>query len=174
MESSVALVSQTTLNVAGITSIARHVLGRDLATSIDRANVKSNLPLAHLSILDSLTSVDVKEVQSSARNASPSTLDHLHFSFIIASDPRIFAQLTGLCSRTLAITTSETGDLGIISGTLKEWKLILGWNLTAQTPPKVRDIFSKCFGIFESQGLGEVWSGFQKRYVDKILVLEPR
>lgn len=147
-----------------VTQMASGLLGRDITRAVDKARLSPKSPLALVAILESIRHpIGLQDPKSVAREAMPSTLDHLHFGFIVAADELVFSEILSLTSRTLALTISDTKELGIISGTLKDWKQVVVLGLSEAVSEDIRLVFGHIFAYFETLGLRDIWSEYRKK-----------
>lgn len=172
MEPEVTPILMTFGDLPRLTAGARMILRRDVARAIDRAKIDSQKPIALVAILEAIRSPVTPDIGTVARNAVPSILDHLSYGFMIAADEHVMTEILGLTSRTLAMTLSDTCELAVLSGTLKDWKIIVPLGMTVRVSPSVRVVFTQIFSFFEMMGLRDIWGEYRKKSDGQTLLLE--
>lgn len=157
---------------ATLSGIASSQLGRDVTRAVDRARLSPKSPLALVAILESIRQPRaLQDPKSVARKAMPSTLDHLHFGFLIAAEEDTLVEIMFLVSRTLALTLADTRELGILSGTLKDWKQVVILGLSETISKDIRLVFGQIFAYFETLGLRDIWADYRKKSLEGTFAL---
>lgn len=164
-------IFRTSVDWQTLTSLASQELRRPVAGSVDRAKLSPKSPVALISVLESIARGVNSSIEDRVRFAIPSTLDHLHFGFLITERENVLNQIMALTSRSLSLTLN--GHLAIISGTLKEWRSVVVLGLSHNVSEEVRIIFGEIFFYFEGVGLRDLWSEYSKKSVeDRSFILE--
>ena len=167
----VYLISVSTFDVPTLASQIKVHLGRDPGRALDRANIHSNKAPVPIFLLENLSGNLSVEARRILESAQPSVLDHLHFGFLIVANERTFSRILKATSRGLAFTSDE--NIGVLSGTLKDWKMIVPACMTENSPSDITNVFEQIFHCFEILGLRDIWSNYSKKSkADGTLLLE--
>ncbi len=98
-------------------------------------------------------------------------LNHLHFGFLMHGKSSLFFIM--LEQTDLKITTSriEGGRVGIVTGTLLQWKQAVINILSGKVTAESKWVFSYCYDFFQSIGLQSVWADYRKSQTDEHIYL---
>lgn len=108
----------------------------------------------------------------------PNLLGHVSFSVLIVVDERdalgVF-QAGGGMPFVLAETVRRGIVIAVVTGTLAQWRDAVKTGVTPVMSQSIREVYGKILGLFEDEGLGAVWHGFEKKYTsDRLLYLESK
>lgn len=157
----VALLSMPNVNWVDYAKVTKAVLGYNISQSLDKARLK---PDSMGYYLCSLAAVEEENpVYGNVLREPGHLLDHLFFSFIIVCDSQtrldlaIYTPLSIVTAESIAATTCN-----VVSGTLADWRASIVNGSVLDESYSIRTAFNKCLVIFESLGLGRIWSEYSK------------
>lgn len=96
----------------------------------------------------------------------------LSFCFMVEAEPHTFLELNNTSIKTVL---SENRTLGIVAGSLADWKAASLILCKQSSSLELRQIFNMVLGTFDKIGLYEIWSDIRRRPLpDKTFFLEHR
>jgi hypothetical protein len=133
------LIATKSLNVNGI---------------LDSKKIPITNPLAFL-----ITLSDLKGLSYNLNNLG-SLLQHCFYGFLIETTERKMYEI--IKESHLHITTESGNEIGVATGNLAEWHLAIINGCSDTADSEYRRFINQVLLIFEANGLGQLWSNYQK------------
>ena len=146
--------------------------GQSPTSSIDSYGFKLTDYSRFISTVSEFRTRGIKNPLKRLQNAND-ILNHLHFGFLMHGKSSLF--FTIMEQTDLKITTSriEGGRVGVVSGTLLQWKNAVINILSGGSTAEAKWAFSYCYDFFQSLGLQSVWADYRaKQTDDQVYLLE--
>ena len=91
-------------------------------------------------------------------------LRHINYIFLAACDPTTRIDLIQRTPLAVQFAPTDKGmDILVISGDLEEWRTAIINCCSNQSPFQTRLLFDQILLLFEGEGLGRLWSQYQKK-----------
>ena len=162
------LIQQPHVDFNAFLGACHKVLGYNPSKRSDATNRQIHEAERFLSCLSA-----VRE-ESAPVGLSPSLLAHVSFSVLVVTQERDMQDILQYCSGmpfVVADTLARGMQVGVITGTLAQWRDAIASGCEAAAEETVRRLFNKILGLFEASRLN-VWADYIKREQGRTFSLE--
>jgi len=153
---SVEPVARTQVDWQKFLLVAKQLLGRSVTASLDARNQPVGDPASWLASLAELRQEGSDPV--AVLRSPGSLLRHLSYSFLVVADREFLYELATSCD--LRIEGDQ--QLAVVSGSVEQWRTTIVNGSTGRESRDMRMFCDKCLLHFERDGLGLLWSSYQK------------
>ena len=163
-----SLISSSQVDINKFLLAANQTLGRSVTRGLDANNIPAKGFGAFLATVAEFKATN-SDPLGSIRYNRHNIARHIHFSFIVASNPTTL----GLMSNDLSVT--QNGTYALVSGALNQWMNCIISLLSTESSVQTRVLLNKFLLWFDGQGLGEFWGLWQRIGLpDRTFILEPK
>lgn len=160
MKPRVFLLAKNDVNWSNLLSITKQALGRNITSQLDETGRKVGTPQSYVIALAAIGGdVNINSVLCNPGHI----LEHVFYSFIIISDYQTVTDLLEQCP--LGLYTNPCTNslhLSVISGDLNLWRSAIINGCSDICSSRVRMVLEECLNIFDSEGLGKLWSNYSR------------
>ena len=135
---------------------AKELLGRSLTAELDARNMRTDDLAAYIASLGELESEGASP--ASILRAPGYLLGHVSYSFLVVTDRKLLY----IVAATSDLRIVGTERCAVISGSLEVWRSAIINGCTGRESMDLRLLYDKCLLYFERDGLGQLWSNYQK------------
>lgn len=155
------LIGRLKIDMDTLLATAKQLLGRSPSRKLDSQGKSIDNASGYLTILAALKNEDID--QNTVLEDPGHLLAHCYFTFMIACDNITILELMEKSRLVIQKIEVRNGCLAIVAGTLEQWRTAIINCCSEQSDFNLRLLFDKILLIFESEGLGKLWSRYGKK-----------
>lgn len=147
--------------------------GRSATRSLDQAKIKPDSLYAYLCAMGEMRKPNSTPLEV-ARDPGL-ILQHISYGFLVAAPKQLFFEVLESSDLSVMITNTVRKDLklGVITGTLEEWRSAIINGASRHSSDNLRKFADHCLKFLEKEGFGQIWNGYTKvKQSDGTLLLE--
>ncbi len=155
----------SSFNWAELVKDIAELTGQSPASSIDSYGFKLTNYSRFISTVSEFRTRGIENPLKRVQNAND-ILNHLHFGFLMHGKSSLFFSVMEQTDLKITTSRKEGGRVGVVSGTLLQWKHAIINILSGKSTVEAKWAFSYCYDFFSTLGLQSVWADYRKKQVD--------
>jgi hypothetical protein len=168
-----ALLIQTpAVDFGTFLGLSQQALGYSPSATVDAS------PVDHSDAERFLTCLAALRDRQVSIGLAPHLLTHVSFSILVAADDQDMLDILQVSAGMPFVVTDtlvRSVQLGVITGTLAQWRDAVRSGATRDSEFNVRAFFNRVMALFERVGLGGVWKDFESHPLqDRTFCLEDK
>jgi hypothetical protein len=162
MQPDAMILGRTEINVDTLMATCKQAFGRSISRTLDSQGRDTDSPPAYLTMLAAMRNPDA-EMLSTLEDPGH-LLQHVSYTLLVICEPTTRIDLIQRTPLHLQFgETVQSCDLCVVSGNLENWRTSVINCCSDVAPYNTRLLFDKILVLFESEGLGKMWSHFAKK-----------